>query len=352
MKTALTALASGYVEAGCDRLLVIPGPVDKRISTEFGEVVQLRAPRVGGGYRLIVEPWRVTEVLEWFGPTSLEISDKFTMTPVSWWARRNNIGTVLFSHERFDEYMLQYTRLDTTTKVSAALLNRILVRSFDAIVVTSDYARSEFDRYSVGIPVVQIPLGVDLELFRPRTHVESDTIRLIHLGRLSREKAPHLSVATAVELHRRGVPVHLDVYGDGPAREELERLAADAPVTFHGHVDDREELAGRISAADVALSVCPGETFGLAVLEALAAGTAVVTAETGGAQEIIAPGCGAKAAPLPGPLADAVLEVMARPVSERRAAARARAEQFPWSRTVAEMIELHGRVGQRLVAYA
>ncbi|HZP14584.1 MAG TPA: glycosyl transferase, partial [Nocardioides sp.] len=80
MKTALTALASGYVEAGCERLLVIPGPTDKRITTEFGDVVQLRAPRVGGGYRLIVEPWRVTDVLDSFAPTSLEISDKFTMT--------------------------------------------------------------------------------------------------------------------------------------------------------------------------------------------------------------------------------------------------------------------------------
>lgn len=352
MKTALTALASGYVEAGCERLLVIPGPVDKRVTTEFGEIIQLRAPRVGGGYRLIVEPWRVTEVLESFGPTSLEISDKFTMTPVSWWARRNNIGTVLFSHERFDEYMLQYTRLDTTTKVSAALLNRILVRSFDAIVVTSDYARTEFDRYSVGVPVVQIPLGVDLELFQPRTHVPSDVIRLIHVGRLSREKAPHLSVATAVELHHRGIPVQLDVYGDGPARAELEMLAVDAPITFHGYFGDREALARRISAADIALSVCPGETFGLAVLEALAAGTPVVTADRGGAQEIITPLCGAKAAPLPVPLAAAVLEVMAQPVSARRAAARTRAEQFPWTRTVSEMLRLHASVGQQFVAYA
>jgi alpha-1,6-mannosyltransferase len=353
MKTALTALAQGYVEAGHERLLVIPGPVDKRVETEHGTVQQLRSPRVGGlGYRLVVEPWRVTDVLESFRPTSLEISDKFTMTPVSWWARRNGIPSVLFSHERFDEYMLQYTRLDTTTKVSAALLNRILVRSFDAVVVTSDYARDEFEKYApkVDTPVFQVPLGVDLELFQPRTHVESDVLRLIHVGRLSREKAPHLSVAAAVELHHRGVPVRLDVYGDGPARDELEMLAVDAPVTFHGYIGDREELAGKISAADVALSVCPGETFGLAVLEALAAGTPVVTADRGGAQEIITQACGAKAAPLPVPLADAVLEVASRPVSASRAAARARAEEFPWSRTISEMVELHAGVSEGALA--
>jgi len=41
--------------------------------------VQLRAPKVGGGYRLIVEPWRVTEVLESWRPTSVELSDKLTL---------------------------------------------------------------------------------------------------------------------------------------------------------------------------------------------------------------------------------------------------------------------------------
>ena len=58
MKTALEALGRGYVEAGADRLLVIPGPTDTTTRTALGDVVQLRAPRVGGGYRLIVEPWR------------------------------------------------------------------------------------------------------------------------------------------------------------------------------------------------------------------------------------------------------------------------------------------------------
>ncbi len=45
----------------------MPGPVDAVTATEHGDVVQVRAPRVGGGYRLIVEPWRVVDVLERVG---------------------------------------------------------------------------------------------------------------------------------------------------------------------------------------------------------------------------------------------------------------------------------------------
>lgn len=346
MKTCVTALANGYVEAGAERLLVVPGPNDARFETELGDVVQVRAPRVGPSYRLIIEPWRLAEILTQFDPTSVEVNDKLTLTPVSWWARSKGIGSVLFSHERLDEYMLNVTQWETTTKVSTALLNRILVRSFDAVVVTSEFAQHEFQRLAdrVDCPTVLVPLGVDLELFRPRvasTYAGTYRLRLIYVGRLSREKHPSLAVATAVELHRRGIPIQLDVYGEGAQRAELEAIAGDAPVTFHGHLDDREELATRISEADVALSVCPSETFGLAVLEAMASGTPVVTADRGGAREIVDASSGAWGAPHPTALADAVLRVAARPVAQRREGARLRAEQFPWSRTIASMLDLH-----------
>jgi alpha-1,6-mannosyltransferase len=346
MKTAVQALGEGYVAAGFERLLVIPGPYDARTSTPAGEVVQVRAPKVGGGYRLIVEPWRVIDVLESFAPTSVEVNDKLTLLPVTRWARRNGIGSVLFSHERLDHMLAMRTGFDTSAKVSISLLNRILVRSFDAVVVTSSFAHGEFDAAAaaVGCPILHVPLGVDLETFHPVPREPlrpGDPLRLVHFGRLSREKSPHLAVATAVELHRRGVPLQLDVYGDGPHLDELVDIAGSAPVTFHGHVAGRAELNRRIAAADISLSVCPGETFGLAVLEALAAGTPVVTASRGGASELIDDTSGAWGDPDPHSLADAVLELAARPEGETRAAARRRAEQFPWSTAIAAMLDIH-----------
>lgn len=346
MRTAVRALGEGYVAAGCQRLLVVPGPVDDRTSTPHGDVVQLRAPRMGGGYRMIVEPWRVIDVLEEWQPTSVELSDKLTLLPVARWARRSGVGSVLFSHERLSDMFAMRTGLDATSKASIALLNRILVRSFDTVVVTSRYAEDEFTAAAAAVrcPLVRVPLGVDLETFRPRPTTDSDVLRLVHFGRLSREKSPHLAVATALELHEAGVPLRLDVYGDGPHRGELVDLAAGAPVRFHGFVDDRHVLATHVAAADVALSVCPGETFGLAVLEALAAGTPVVTADRGGARELVSAASGAWAKPNRVALAGAVLDVARRPEAQRRAAARARAERFPWSTTVDSMLAVHERV--------
>ncbi|WP_229054327.1 glycosyltransferase family 4 protein [Aeromicrobium sp. Leaf350] len=344
MKTAVEAIGAGYVRHGVERLLVVPGARDDRWSTEHGDVVQVRAPRVGDHYRLIVEPWRVLDVLESFGPTSVEVHDKTTLLPVARWARRRQVGAVLFSHERMSDMMAMRTRRDASAKVSIALLNRVLVRSFDQVVVTSDFAREELAPAAgaAGCPVVTVPLGVDLERFRARGHRRpGGPVRLVLAGRLSREKSPHLAVATAVELHRRGVDVRLDVYGTGPHLDELQALAGSAPVTFHGHVAGRDELAARLAAADVALSVCPSETFGLAVLEALACGTPVVTADVGGARELVHESCGAWAAPDPVALADAVQRVVAVPVRTRRRAARQRAERYPWSTTVDQMLSVH-----------
>lgn len=353
MKRAVDALGAGYAASGAERMLVIPGPRDARYSTEHGEVVELRAPRVGGGYRLIVEPWRVADTLDAFAPTSVEVSDKSTLLPVASWARRNGVRSVLFSHERLDAMIALRTGWGAGVGASTAALNRLLVRQFDAVVVTSTFARGEFAAHAakVGTPTHHIPLGVDLDVFRPGP-VRADTgrpgpLRLVHVGRLSREKSPHLAVATAVELHRRGVPLVLDVYGEGPHRRELEQLAADAPVVFHGHVAGRRSLSARIARADVALSVCPGETFGLAVLEALASGTPVVTADVGGARELVDETSGAWAAPDPAALADAVLDVAARPREVSRTGARRRAEQFPWSRSVTAMLAVHAATDAR-----
>jgi alpha-1,6-mannosyltransferase len=356
MKTALSELGRGYVASGVDRLLVIPGPADAVTETEDGTVVQVRAPHVGSGYRLIVEPWRLVDILERFAPTSIEWNDKLTLLPVAWWARRAGVRSVCLSHERLTDMFAMRSGKPTTSKVSIGVVNRLVVRSFDTLVVTSRYAQHEFQRVAdaAGCPIERVPLGVDLSTFRPHpvTRPDDGLLRLTHVGRLSREKSPHLAVATAAELHRRGVPLRMDVYGEGPHLDELKAIAGRAPVTFHGFVDGREELSRRVSEADVALSVCPTETFGLAVLEALASGTPVVTADRGGARELVDNRSGAWAAPDAAALADAVLAVAARPRPERRAAARRRAEQYPWSATVERMLAIHAGQPVRVPASA
>ena len=348
MRTAIEHLGQGYVDAGAERIVITPGERDTVIETEAGTVIRMKAPKVGGGYRLITDPWKVIDTLERFRPTTVEISDKSTLLPVARWARRTGIGSVLFSHERLDAMLSLRTGRQLGVAAGVGALYKLLSRTYDAVVVTSRYAAAEFDE--VTTPLVRIPLGVDLDTFHPALAepVDDGVLKLVHAGRLSREKSPHLAVATAAELNRRGVPMRMDVYGSGPHLDELVALAGPAPVTFHGYVDGRRTLARHLAEADIALSVCPGETFGLAVLEALASGTPVVTADTGGARELVDETCGRWAPATPAALADATLELANLP--GRRLAARRRAELYDWDTCIRHMLALHSRLARPRLA--
>jgi alpha-1,6-mannosyltransferase len=170
-------------------------------------------------------------------------------------------------------------------------------------------------------------------------------VRLVQLGRLSAEKRPDLAIGAVRELRRRGFDVRLDMIGEGKLADELRELAAGLPVTFHGHVRSRSEIARLLGTADVVLATCPVESFGLAVLEALACGTPVVAADQGAAGELLAPGTGLAVPVTDGGFADGVIEVMSWAATGRRAAARTRAEAFPWSATVAGMLAVHSSTG-------
>ncbi|MCX9190357.1 glycosyl transferase [Carbonactinospora thermoautotrophica] len=342
LRTAVNALGRGYVAAGHERVLIVPGAVESRVETDTdGLVITVPGVPVGAGYRMITNTGQVLRLLDELAPNSVEVSDKLTLTRVGRWARRAGVRSVLLSHERLDAILAPRVPDWVPLERVADLWNRRLVGSFDAIVVTSAFAREEFER--IGAPsLFQVPLGVDLETFRPRGDTGSHhETRLVYVGRLSAEKHPDLVLGAVRVLTRRGLAVRLDVLGDGPARERLERETSDLPVVFHGHVGDRAEVAEKIGAADIALAPCPVESFGLSVLEALACGTPVVAAARGAAPELLTPGAGLAVPPTDEGLADGVETVLTWPAEDRRRRARARAEEFPWSATVDRMLAVH-----------
>lgn len=350
MKVVIENLGKGYVDAGHERVFVAPGVRDEVIETESGILVHVRAPKVSEQYRMIFKPWRALEALDRFRPTSIEVSDKWTLSPAAGWAQRRGVGSVLFSHERLSDMLAMWARRSFGVEAAVGALNRRLSKTFDAVVVTSEFAAEEF--VGTGARLELVPLGVDLETFRPEIGTPSDdgVLKLCYVGRLSHEKSPQLAVGTAVELHRRGHRVRLDMYGTGPDEGLLREAAGDADVVFHGFVAGRDEVARRYAAADISLSVCPAETFGLAVLEALACGTPVVTSNRGGAHELVDTTAGSSADPHPAALADAVEELLPRLGADLRAAARRRAERYSWSLTTQRMLALHAELA-RSVAF-
>jgi alpha-1,6-mannosyltransferase len=349
LKTALRHLGAGYQAAGHESVLIIPGETTTDEQTEQGRVITLPGPYVPGigGYRVLLDRGRLSATLRSLRPDRIEISDRTTLRWLGRWARRNDVPSMMVSHESLDGLLRLFG--PASGRRIGDVLNRRTAQHHDKIVCTTQWAANEFER--IGMPnVTRVPLGVDLERFLPARHdpatrarwASADDVLLLHCGRLSPEKKPRRSLAAVEGLRALGVRAVLVVAGTGPLRNALQQEAADRglPVRFLGHVSDPLELATLQASVDVAIAPGPIETFGLAALETLASGTPVVVSSQSALPEVI--GSAGLAAGGDGPAyAAAIQEILRRPPAGRRAAARAQAEKFPWSASVAGFLAAH-----------
>lgn len=149
-----------------------------------------------------------------------------------------------------------------------------------------------------GAPVTVVPDGIDLTAWVPTDPTVPDArprsgpLRLVATMRLApRKRGPALVdvVARASRALPPGALV-LDVIGDGPARAAIrrraERRGLGDVVRLRGRVP-RAELPGVYADADVFLAPARLEAFGIAALEARAAGLVVVARRGTGVEEFV-----------------------------------------------------------------
>src|SRR6185436_15487349 len=305
IRTTVHALGHGYRAAGHEFVLVVPGPRASDEDLPWGRRVTLAGPRVpgSGGYRILADLLKVRAVLDALEPDCLEVSDRLTLRGLGRWARAAGVPSTLIANERVDGILRAFTPLGARgARVAADRHNATTAERFDRVVTTTRFAGQEFAR--IGVPTDHVPLGVDLEQFRPATRPSTGGVPLLVLcSRLSPEKRPDLAIEALRVMHHAGLPARLVVAGSGPLAASLKRRARGLPVELVGHLADRSALASLLGAADVVLAPGPVETFGLAALEALACGTPVVAASTSAVAELVGEGAGRSARPEPPALA-------------------------------------------------
>jgi len=113
------------------------------------------------------------------------------------------------------------------------------------------------------------------------------------VGRLWPTKGQDTLIRAIALLKNSGLDVPVEFVGDGPLRQEYERLAQQLGVadrcTFVGKVPHDEVLA-RMAASTVCVVPSCSEAFGLVNIEAMAVGTPVVASRVGGIVEIVREG--------------------------------------------------------------
>jgi len=174
----------------------------------------------------------------------------------------------------------------------------------------------------VGVPKEKIAVvyhGVDICRFLPDEYararlvdkfaIQPDEVILSTVSYLRPFKNVQVIVQACALLANRGVAAQLFVAGDGDIRNELEalthRLGIADRVHWLGNVTDPKSL---LQGSDIYVMASVGEAFGMALVEAMACGAAVVASRSGAFSEIVDDGkSGLLVPPLdPLALADAI----------------------------------------------
>jgi glycosyltransferase involved in cell wall biosynthesis len=168
---------------------------------------------------------------------------------------------------------------------------------------------------------------------------------ILYVGRLSRVKNPTLALRALALLPERLSRFNLIMLGDGPLRGELEGLARSLNifhrVIFVNYVSDPSEY---YRGAKAFISTSYRESFGLALVEAMAYGVSVVSTRSGGPQEILADGRFGTLIPIGDEkgLATAIMHAIDKPLSSKILVGRS--AEFSVDRAVLAYEELFSRV--------
>ncbi|KAG6596357.1 Sulfoquinovosyl transferase SQD2, partial [Cucurbita argyrosperma subsp. sororia] len=257
-------------------------------------------------------------------------------------AKLSSVPLVLSYHTHVPVYIPRYTFSWLVKPMW--LVIKFLHRAADLTLVPSAAIGKdlEAERVTAANKIKLWNKGVDSVSFHPRFRSHEMRLRLsggepdkpliIHVGRLGVEK----SLDFLKRIMDRLPEARIAIVGDGPYREELEKMFTGMPAVFTGMLSG-EELSQAYASGDIFVMPSESETLGLVVLEAMSSGIPVIGARAGGVPDIIPPEQDGKIGHLytPGDIDDCLNKL--KPLLDNRElretmgkAARKEMEKYDW----------------------
>jgi glycosyltransferase involved in cell wall biosynthesis len=238
------------------------------------------------------------------------------------------------------------------------LLEQVTQRVTDNLIVVSPRNTEKGLADGIASPpkYVTVRSGIELDRFRqparPREAVRAelgiplDAPVVGTVTRLSPQKAPLDLVAAASQVAARRPDVHFVVVGDGPLRAEVEAQIAAAGLADRLHLTGlRRDVPDLLHSFDVFVLTSLWEGLPRVLIQAMAAGLAVVATAVDGNAEAVENGVNGLLTPPGDPraLADALLRLLDDPALAARmgAAGRERSAEFGARKMVDDIAALY-----------
>lgn len=219
-----------------------------------------------------------------------------------YWARRLKIPLVYTFHTQYEQYV-HYAKLP---QAPLRALTRWWVGQFarrcDLLIAPSPAIRELLQQYGIGTWTVTLPNAIDLQPFqsgRPRATLRQklgwpqEAPIALYAGRLGKEKNLEFMLHAFQSVALQNPQALCVIVGDGPERQNLQRLAQHLQITqqviFPGRVP-YSEMANYFRAASFFCISSVTEVKPLVVLEALAAGLPVLAVAACGTQDTLTDG--------------------------------------------------------------
>ncbi len=324
--------------------IVAPGARTRLAEPGRVTVAAARLP-FGDGYRMPASVAKWTAMIRLLAPDVIEAGDVFVPGLAAIEAGQS-LGRPVVGFCHTDASALAALHLGEWARAPARRQWAETFARFDRVVAPSRHMAERLGEAGIDRVAIQ-RLGVDLDLFHPdradrpallrRLGLPARTRLLVFAGRPAREKNIDAMICA---IERLGDPYRLLLVGAGGESRFTRR------VVSLDYESDPLALAGLIASADAFPHANENEPFGLAALEALAAGTPVIGPRRGGVGELIDESVGQCAEGVePAALAEAIEALIARDLPALSAAARRRAEsRHGWDATFQGMTRLYGEL--------
>jgi glycosyltransferase involved in cell wall biosynthesis len=229
------------------------------------------------------------------------------------------------------------------------------------VIAISEHVAAFLERYRLASRdrIRVVPYGIDADAWtatdderraaRERLGLDDDAFAVAMTSRLVPGKGHALAFEAVQRAHEKDPRVALLAAGEGPLASEFEALArsSEGVIRTLGHVEDVRGFVAACDAVVVPTEASLGEGFGLAALEAMAAGRPVVVSRVGSLPEVAGDAGLVVPSSDAGALADAMLRLAGDPAERIRlgTAGRVRARQrYPLEAMIRATAEVYGEV--------